>query len=98
MDKEEFLKLLWQFEELLIHRDNLESQIGICGEGCGEDDEGLCPECCEVFEMVQAEDERLDQNQEFNNILKQLEEACNADLTGEFQRILDQPRGGGVVH
>jgi hypothetical protein len=48
--------------------------------------------------MVQAEDEKLASNKELNVLLEKLKEACDADLTGEYQRILDQPSGKGVVH
>lgn len=98
MDKQEFLDLVWRFEELIMKRDHLRSQIGQCGEGCDEEDEGLCPECCEIFELVQDEDEKLARNKELDTILKQLKDACDADLTEEYQRILDHPRDCKVVH
>lgn len=98
MNKEDFLALLWSFEEIMMHRDYLRNQIDSCSQGCGEEDEGLCPVCLELFEQVMAEDERLATNKELDAILKKLKKVCATDLTGEYQRILDKSRDGGVVH
>ena len=97
MNKMEFLELVWQFDEILILRDHLQNQIDTCEQGCG-DDEGLCPKCSETFEEVLAEDKRLNGNKELDAIMKKLKEACDGDFTGEYHRILNAPRSGGVVH
>ena len=80
-----------------MHRDYLQNQIDNCEEGCGND-EGLCPKCCEIFEQGIVEDKKLNGNKELHSIMKKLKTACDADPTGEYQRILEQPRGDGVVH
>ena len=95
--REEFLDLLWRLEEMLIPVDNLRSQIGACGEQC-EDDEGLCPACCDVFAMAFAEEERLEGDKDFNDVRNKLKKACYEDKTGEYQTILDQLREGKVIH
>ncbi len=97
MDKKEFLELVWQLDEILMQSDYLRNQIDTCEQGCG-DDEGLCPKCSELFEEVLAEDKRLNGNKELDDIMKKLKIACDADFTGEYQRILNAPRSGGVVH
>ena len=81
MNKQEFLDLVWRLDEILIHRDNLRSQIGKCGNGCDDEDEdeGLCPECCEVFEKLQEEDDRLAKNKELDAVLKALRQEPRSD-------------------
>ncbi len=98
MNRKEFLDLLWRFEEIMMQRDYLRSKIGQCGEGCDDEDEGLCPECLVLFKEVQAEDDKLAMNMELDAVLKNLRQACAEDKTGEFQRLLDQPRNGRVFH
>ncbi len=78
--------------------DHLERQIGNCGEQCGIEDEGLCPACCTALEKVIAEDNRLAENKELDDILKMLKRACDEDMTGEYERILKQSREGRVFH
>ena len=97
MDKEQFFGLAMKLDEILMHRDHLRNQIDTCEEGCG-DDQGLCPKCIILQEQLLAEADRLALNSELDAVLKKLKQACDADLTGEYQRILDQPRGSGVVH
>jgi hypothetical protein len=82
----------------MMQRDYFRSQIGRCGEGCDEEDEGLCPQCLVLFKEVQAEDDKLAMNRELDAVLKKLRQACNEDKTGEFQRLLDQSRHGKVFH
>jgi hypothetical protein len=102
MNKEEFLDLVWKLEGILMHVDYLKSQIGKCPEKCGgldaEDDESLCPVCCNTFARVLAEEERLAVDQEYNEIMRKLKEACDKDKTGVYERILKQSREGKVVH
>lgn len=98
MNKQEFIDLIWRLDEILMHRDYLQSQITECANGCGEEDEGLCSECLNIFNMIQEETNRLGKDSELDSILKQLKQACDADHTGEFQRILDKPRWSGAVH
>jgi hypothetical protein len=45
-----------------------------------------------------VEDKRLNGNKELHDIMKKLKTVCDADPTGEYQRILEQPRGDGAVH
>lgn len=86
----------------MVPRDHLNKQIGDCGGHCegydGEEDEGLCPTCCEFFMKVQKEDERLAGDKEFNEVVEKLKQACDEDKTGEYQRILEQSREGKVIH
>ena len=102
MNNQEFLDLLWQIEEMLMHVDYLRGQIGKCPEKCeGLDavhDEGLCPACCDWFAKVQAEEERLAQNMEFNEVMEMLKRACDEDKSGQYRRLLEQSREGKVVH
>src|ERR1700690_4419438 len=98
MDSEVFIDIVWRFEEIIMKRDHLRSQIGPCGEGCADEDIGICPECSEIFEKVIDEDKILDANKEFSEVLKKLKKACDGDRTGEYQRILNQPRDGKVSH
>jgi len=102
MTKEEFLNLVWRLEELLLPLDHLRNEVGKCGGKCngfdGIDDEGLCPTCDDAFIDVLAEDERLDMNEEFNQLLKKVKQACEEDKTGEYQRILDETREGKIFH
>lgn len=80
-----------------MQRDHLQGQIGKCAGQC-EEDEGLCPDCCEAFEKVQAEDERLAEGSELDEVLKKLRQACDEDQSGKYQRILEQSREGKVVN
>lgn len=98
MNSEEFLSLVWRLEELLMQRDHLQNQIGNCGEGCDDEDEGLCPACCEAFKQVQDEDVRLAKGKELDKVMKKLMQACDEDTTGKYRRILEQSREGKVVH
>ncbi len=102
MDYEEFLSLLWRLEEMLMQLDYFRNQIGNCPNKCesnGEaDDEGLCPTCCEWFEKVLAEDERLGKDTEFDEVTDKLKKACEEDETGRYQRILEQSRQAKIVH
>ena len=97
MDKKEFLELVWRLDEILMTRDHLRNQIDTCEEGCG-DDEGLSDRCSEIYEEILAEDKRLNANKELDVLLKKLKEACDEDNTGEFQRILNQPRFSSKAH
>lgn len=98
MNKKEFLDLAWKLEEIMMHRDHLRNQIGLCGSGCGDEDEGLCPACLKIFEQVQTEDGRLAQNRELNEVLKKIKQACAEDKSGEYERIFNQFREGKVIH
>lgn len=102
MDHQEFLDLVWRLEEILIQVDHLNSQIGKCPEGCegmdADDEEGLCPTCCDTFARVLAEEERLSEDREYNEVMRKLKEACDEDKTGVYERILKQSREGKVVH
>ncbi len=102
MNKEEFLALVWRFEELLMQLDYLRNQIGNCPDRCErletDDDEGLCPICCNTYAKILAEEKRLAKDDEFSLIMKKLKRACDEDLSGTYQRILDQVRQGKVVH
>lgn len=55
-------------EEILMHVDHLRTQIGNSEKQCegldAIDDEGLCPDCCDAFAMVLAEEERLAEDKE----------------------------------
>jgi len=83
---------------MLMQSDHLRNQIGKCGEGCDIEDEGLCPVCCDAFEKVITEDERLAGNGEFSEVLRKLKQACDEDKSGEYQRILSHHRDSKVVH
>jgi hypothetical protein len=102
MDLEEFLNTIWRLEEILMQLDYLRGRIGKCPEGCegmdAEDEEGLCPVCCDFFAQQLAEEERLDQDSEYNAIMKKLTEACDKDKTGRYKKILEQSREGKVIH
>lgn len=98
MDKEGFLSLVWKLENIMMHRDHLRNQIGNCGEGCDEEDDGLCDTCCDIFELLQAEDNRLARNRELDEVLKQLKQACDEDRTGEYRQLLEHPRDSRVFH
>jgi hypothetical protein len=102
VNDQDFLDLVWRLEEMLIYVDDLRSQIGKCPEKCegldAEDDEGLCPECCDAFARVLAEEERLAEDEEYNEVMTKLRQACDEDKTGRYQRILNQSREGKVVH
>jgi uncharacterized protein with PIN domain len=101
MDQAQFMNLVWRLEEILMHRDHLKQQIGKCVGQCegydADEDEGLCPKCCEVLVQVQKEEERLQGNKELDEILKKLKNACDEDKTGRYQRILEQSREGKVI-
>jgi hypothetical protein len=100
--RKEFLDLVWQLEEMLMQLDHLRSQIGNCAEKCegldAMDDEGLCPSCCDTFAIVLAEEERLAEDKEYNEVMRKLKEACDEDKTGQYERILRQSREGKVIH
>lgn len=84
-----------------MHRDHLNHQIGKCGGQCqghDGDDEGLCPVCCDIFMLVQQEDDRLGANKEFSDVMDKLQQACDQDTTGRYRRILEQSRERKVVH
>jgi hypothetical protein len=102
MDKEEFIDLVWRMEEILMHLDYLRSRVGNCGKPCKglavEDDEDLCPDCCDWFAQVLAEEERLSEDKQYNDVIGKLKEACDEDKTGQYQRILKQSREDKVVH
>ncbi|MGD0886320.1 MAG: hypothetical protein ABSA46_15875 [Thermodesulfovibrionales bacterium] len=98
MNKQEFLGLVWRLEEILVHVDHLRSQIGNCGKPCegldAIDDDGLCLECCDTFARVLAEEERLAEDKEYNEVMRKLKEACDDDKSGVYQRVLKQSREG----
>ncbi len=58
----------------------------------------MWPESCVALERVIAEYNRLTENKELDNILKKLKRACEADKTGEYERIFKQSREGKVFH
>jgi len=100
--QEEFLNLLWRLEEILMQLDYLRGQIGNCQEQCeeldAEDDDGLCPVCRDWFAQVLAEEERLEEDKEFNEVMEKLKKACEEDKSGKLQKILNQSREGKVIH
>jgi hypothetical protein len=102
MNREEFLNLVWRLEEILMHVDYLRGRIGKCSGGCegmdADDDEGLCPVCCDYFAQQLAEEERLSEDQEYNEIMAKLNQACDEDKTGRYRRILNQSREGKIAH
>jgi len=102
MNHQEFLDTVWRLEEILMDVDHLNSQIGKCPEKCegldAEDDESLCPICRDTFARVLAEEERLAGDQEYNEVMRKLKEACEEDKTGVYERILTQSREGKVIH
>jgi hypothetical protein len=102
MNKEEFLSLVWRLEEMLVHVDYLRNQIGKCPDKCespdADNDEGLCPTCCDWFAKVLAEEERLDNDKEFNEVMRKLKDACSEDKSGMFDKILKQSREAKIVH
>ena len=100
MNKEEFLKLAWRLEELMMKADLLRREVGNCGGQCdgldGMETVDLCQPCSDVFEKLLEEDDKLAENKEFNDVLAKLQQACKADKSGEYDLILRQFRGGGV--
>jgi hypothetical protein len=64
MNQQEFLDTVWRLEKILMHRDHLQDHIGKCRNLCDEEDDGLCPDCCEALKRVQAEDQRLAKDRE----------------------------------
>jgi len=98
MNRQEFIDLVWRYDEIMMHRDHLRNQIGQCGEGCDDEDEGLCPACCVIFEKVTAEDNRLAGNRELDAVSKKLKQACDEDRTGTYKRILEQIREVSIMH
>ncbi len=102
MTDKEFLDALWRLEEILMHLDYLRGCIGNCGNHCGGldavDDEGLCPTCCNWLAQVLAEEERLDKDDEYNEVMKKLKQACDDDRSGRYRRILEQSREAKVIH
>lgn len=81
--------------------DYLRSRIGNCENRCeglaAQDDEGLCPDCCHWFARVLVEEERLEGDREYNEVMRKLKEACDEDKTGLYDRILKQSREGKIV-
>jgi hypothetical protein len=59
VNNQEFIDLVWRLEEIMMQVDHLERQLGNCAEGCegldAQDDECLCPACCDTFARVLAE-------------------------------------------
>ena len=102
MNQQEFLDLLWRLEEILVQLDYLRGRIGKCEEKCEgrdiEDCERLCPVCCDIFSMVLAEEERLEEDKEFNEVMEKITKACEEDESGNYQKILNQSREGKVIH
>jgi hypothetical protein len=102
MTQQEFLGTVWRLEELLMQLDYLRGQVGKCGNQCkgldAVDDEGLCHDCCEWFAQVLAEEERLNGDKEYNEIMRKLKQACDLDKSGVYQKILNQSREGKVVN
>ena len=102
MNHDEFLDTVWRLEEILMHLDYLRSRVGNCGKECegldAQDDEGLCPDCCDWFARVLAEEERLGKDREYNDIMRRLKQACDEDKSGRYQKILQQSREGKVMH
>ena len=102
MDNKEFLNVVWRLEEIMMHRDYLNQQIGNCGGQCdgldGKEDEGLCESCSEISMKVQEEDERLSKDMELSEILIKLKQVYDDDKSGEYRRILDRSREGDVNH
>jgi hypothetical protein len=102
MEQDEFLEFVWTLEEILMQLDYLRGRIGKCGNKCkgldAVDNEGLCPDCCDWFAQVLAEEERLNGDKEFNEIMGKLKRACDEDKSGRYQRILNQCREGKIVH
>jgi hypothetical protein len=47
---------------------------------------------------VLAEEEKLGENKEFNEVMKKLKRACDKDKTGAHSIILNQSREGKVIH
>jgi hypothetical protein len=81
MTKAVFIDLLWHFDEIMMQRDYFRSQIGRCGEGCYEEDEGLCPQCLVLFKEVQTEDDKLAMNRELDAVLKKLRQDRRVSAT-----------------
>lgn len=102
MSHDEFLDLVWRLEEILMHLDQLRSQIGKCREGCegldAQGEAGLCPTCCDWLAQVLDEEDRLSEDKECNDVISKLQEACDQDKTGQYERILNQSREGKVVN
>ena len=48
--------------------------------------------------MVLAEEERLEEDKEFNEVMEKLTKACEEDKSGKLQKILNQSREGKVIH
>ena len=91
-----------EVEEILMQLDCFHSRIGQCEAKCesadAENDEGLCPVCCNWYSRVLAEEERLEGDKEFNGVMEKLKKVCAEDKTGRYPRILDQSRQGKIVH
>lgn len=58
----------------------------------------LCPECCNAFEKVIADNERLVGNKELKEVLRKLKRAFDEDKSGEYERILRQHRDSKNFH
>ena len=56
------------------------------------------PVCCDYFAHQLAEEERLSEDREYNEIMEKMKKACEEDKSGTYQRILDQSRVGKVCH
>ncbi len=85
---------------MLVHVDYLRSQIGTCPDKCEglDSGEGLCPTCSDTFARVLAEEERLSEDLEYNEVMTKLKQVCDEDKSGVYQRILEQSRQGKVAH
>jgi hypothetical protein len=102
MNHEEFRRAVWRLEEILMHPDCIHSCIGTCGNQRGGldsiGDEGLCPTCCDWFAQVLAEEEKLAEDREYNEVMRKLKEACDQDNTGQYESILNQSGEDKVFH
>ena len=63
-----------------------------CGTG------GLCQVCSDWYSQVLSEEERLQEDKEFNEVMEKLKKACEEDKLGRLQKILNQTREGKVIH
>lgn len=58
----------------------------------------MCPSCKEASANLKVESEKLYFNRELDSLLKQLKQTSDADLTGEYEQILNQVRSGKVMN
>lgn len=97
MKPDAFQELAWRLEEILINRDRWSRQIGNCGGQCdgydGIDDEGLCESCADAYAKVIAEDEKLANDRELDEVMRKLKAICDDDDSGLYQKILEKARG-----